>query len=443
MLIVAAALIVALAVVMALTARTHTPPFRHPDGRLVEGSIAEERRVALGGWSQYVLIRGRDRTAPILLYVHGGPGTSEMPLLRVYNAALEQDFVVVTWDQRGTGKSYSASLDPATLTLDRMTRDLDELVDRLRAEFGQDRILLVCHSWGTQLGLEHVSRHPEKVAAYMGVGQVTSETESDALGYAWALAEARARGDDGAVRALEGIGPPPFSIANVKRQRKYIWRYGGVFHEPRSLLDLVFTSLKAPETSWPDVIAFVRGTSLSMQALWPTVQAFDANTSYPRLEVPVFFLLGRHDRQVSPALAAKYFERLQAPSKELIWFEGSAHSPPFEEPDSFNAAILRIAHEVRQRKCPSGADRAGEKRNPEEGAHTRSPSGRVRSVGSGIDQGCMGHMGDDEAGRREEEHPPSIEPSPVEPLAQQGQAQEPDERRVRGSQEPNRVGGPR
>jgi len=219
--------LIASAVVIALTARTHTPPFRHPDGRLVEGSIAEERRVTLGGWDQYVLIRGRDRTAPILLYLHGGPGTSEMPVLRVYNAALEEDFVFVNWDQRGTGKSYSANLDPATLTLDRMTRDLDELVDLLRAEFGQDRIMLVCHSWGTQLGLEYVARHPEKVAAYVGVGQISDATQSDALGYAWALAEATARDDDEAVGTLEGIGPPPYSITNVKRQRRYVWRYGG------------------------------------------------------------------------------------------------------------------------------------------------------------------------------------------------------------------------
>jgi pimeloyl-ACP methyl ester carboxylesterase len=345
-LIFAAGSIAALLIVAALTARTHTPPFRHPDGRLVEGSIAEERRVTLGGWEQYVLIRGRDRTAPILLFVHGGPGTSEAALVRVYNAALEEDFIFVNWDQRGTGKSYSSNFDPATLTLDRMTRDLDELVDRLRAEFGKERILLVCHSWGTQLGLEYVSRYPEKVAAYVGVGQVTNETEADALGTAWALSEAKARGDDKAVRTLLEIGPPPYSIEDVVRQRKYIWKYGGTFHEPRSLIDVARTAVKAPEASWPDYIAFVRGSSLSMMALWPSVQTFDANEAYPRVAVPVFFILGRHDRQVSSVLASEYFKRLEAPHKELIWFENSAHAAPFEEPERFNAEILRIAREI-------------------------------------------------------------------------------------------------
>ncbi len=342
----AAAALSVLLVFAILTARTRTPPFRHPDGRIIEGSIAEERRVPLGGWTQYVLIRGLDTTAPILVYVHGGPGTSEMPLLRVYNAALEENFIFVNWDQRGTGKSYAPGLDPATLTVDRMTRDLDELVDSLLAEFSKRRILLVCHSWGTQLGLEYVTRHPQKVAAYVSVGQVTNTLESEAHGVAWTISEAKARGDTVALRDLARIGPPPYSLEELRLQRRYIWKYGGAFREPRTVIDMVRVAVRAPETSWKDYIAFIRGEPFSSMALWPRVQAFDASKAHPRVEVPAFFLLGRHDRQVSPELAAEYFERLEAPYKELIWFEDSAHSPPFEEPELFNAEIIRIARQV-------------------------------------------------------------------------------------------------
>ena len=95
-LIIAVLLIAALVIVAVLTARTHTPPFRYADSRLVEGAIAEERRVMLGGWQHYVLVRGR--TAPVLVFVHGGLGTSEMPMLRVHNAAPEDHFVFANWD---------------------------------------------------------------------------------------------------------------------------------------------------------------------------------------------------------------------------------------------------------------------------------------------------------------------------------------------------------
>lgn len=123
-------------------------------------------------------------------------------------------------------------------------------------------------------------------------------------------------------------------------------KYGGAFHQPLSMFDVIRTALRAPEASWPDAIAFVRGTAMSAGALWPSMQSLDARRAYPRIEAPVFFLLGRHDRQVSAELAAEYFERLEAPYKELVWFEDSAHAPPFEEPEKFNAEIVRIAREI-------------------------------------------------------------------------------------------------
>jgi proline iminopeptidase len=148
------AVLVGLSAALALTAGTSTPPFRNPDGSIVQGSIAEERFVTLGGFRQYTLRRGRDRAAPLLLLIHGGPGTPETQLFRFYNSSLEDQFLVVNWDQRGAGKSWSARLDPATLTLDRLARDLDELVDLLLAEYGKEKVLLVAHSWGTELGME-------------------------------------------------------------------------------------------------------------------------------------------------------------------------------------------------------------------------------------------------------------------------------------------------
>lgn len=175
-----AVLIVVVAAVAVWTSRTNTPPFVDSEGNVVAGSIAEERRVVLGGVGHYVLIRGRDREAPLLVYVHGGPGGSEIAFLRAYNADLENDFVAVYWDQRGTVKSYDPSPDPATLTIARMTADLGELIDVLLKEFRQEQVLLVAHSWGAILGLEHVAKRPETIAAYIAVSQIVHEIVSDA-----------------------------------------------------------------------------------------------------------------------------------------------------------------------------------------------------------------------------------------------------------------------
>ncbi len=148
------------------TARGRTPPVTDGDGAPLSNSIAVERGVTLGGVKQYLLLRGRDKTAPLLLNVHGGPGMSERAFYRFHNAALEDHFVVAYWDQRGAGKSFDRKLDRATLTIDRISADQMELVDLLLAVFGRSQVLLLAHSWGTLISLEHIARRPGRLMSF-------------------------------------------------------------------------------------------------------------------------------------------------------------------------------------------------------------------------------------------------------------------------------------
>src|SRR5690606_3579481 len=150
----------------------------------------------------YMVIRGEQATAPLLIWLHGGPGGAERPLFRLYNAPLEQRFLVVYLDQRGTGRSYDPDADPARLTIARHLEDLDAVVEHLLGEFEQHRVILVGHSWGSALGLLYAKAHPGKVAAFVGVGQVTSELERQRAQYTFAQAEARERGDADAERKI-------------------------------------------------------------------------------------------------------------------------------------------------------------------------------------------------------------------------------------------------
>lgn len=338
--------LILLPLLCALSACTSTPAFRSSNGQIVKGSIAEQRYIILGGVKQYVLLRGESRNAPILIYLHGGPGESETPVFRIYNAALEKYFLVVYWDQRDAGKSFDPRINPKSLTLKQIASDLDELVNLLLKEFGKKQVLLVGHSWGTVLALEYITHHPKKVAAYIGIGQVTNLSESEKLSYEWVLAQAIARGDRRAMRALHRIGAPPYGLRNLSVERKYLLEYGGAFHIPRTNCDIYRTALKAPETSILDLIPYLRGELRTLKAMWSTYMQTNTFAEYPSVGVPVFLMEGRYDHQVSSKLAAEYFQRLKAPYKELIRFEKSGHSPPFEEPVKFDNEVVRIARQV-------------------------------------------------------------------------------------------------
>jgi pimeloyl-ACP methyl ester carboxylesterase len=186
-----------------------TPAFRDRRGTIVAGSIAEVAYRTLGGFDQWVMIRGASRANPPLIMLHGGPGLSETPLFRHFNAPLEESFTVVYWDQRGAGKSSLPPPPRASMTVEQFLSDLDELVDAVRTRLDAPKVAIFGHSWGSALGTLYAARFPAKVAAYVGSGQYGDATASEVHSYAWALAEAQRRGNRRAVAALCAVGPPP------------------------------------------------------------------------------------------------------------------------------------------------------------------------------------------------------------------------------------------
>ena len=318
-----------------------TPEFRGPGGGVLPGSIAEIAYSRLGGLDQWVMIRGESVENPPLILLHGGPGMSETGFFRHFNAQLEETFTVVYWDQRGTGKSFHPGIPRSSMTLERFISDLDELVDLVRERLGAATVALFGHSWGSLLGVLYAARFPEKVAAYAGSGQIGDWPAAEAGSYAFALAEAERRGRRRAVKRLRQIGPPPYSVDALLAERTLVSRFEGRMR-PRALLRVGRALLSGPEASVLELPAALRGFRFSLDAMWDEVSRLDLNERAPELEVPVFFLLGRRDHWVPPETSAAYFERLNAPSKELVWFEQSGHEPFVDEPARFNTVMAEL-----------------------------------------------------------------------------------------------------
>jgi pimeloyl-ACP methyl ester carboxylesterase len=327
-----------------------TPPFRDAAGRILPDSVAEEGHVAVNGTRQWLLLRGRDRRAPALLVLHGGPGSSETVLFRRFlGSALEDRLVVAYWDQRGAGRSYDPAIPPGTMTVAQFLDDLDAVVDHLRRRLGRERVVLLGHSWGSALGLLYAARHPEKVEAWIGVAQIASMPEGEAMAWRAALEGARRRGDARAAAALEAIGPPPHDVAAMWTLRRHIAAAGGEYLVPPARWSLVAWALGSGEASLADLWRLWRGSAFTMAAMWPELRALDVAARVGTVEVPAAILLGRHDGVVPSALSAAYAGALRAPSTRLVWFERSAHNPPFEEPEAFAAAVLRVLDEMARR----------------------------------------------------------------------------------------------
>jgi len=296
--------------------------------------------VKIGGVNQSVLFRGENVKNPVLLFLHGGPGMPLMPFCHAI-PSLEKRFTVVYWDQRGAGKSYSPDAPADSMTVTQLVEDTHELAWFLRNRFNVPKIFLAGHSWGSLVGLLAAARYPEMFYAFAGIGQITDMAQSEALSYQFALKEAAARSNAAAAAELAKIGPPPYdSFIAFLTQRKWIEVFGGDFHNRPGILRLVELAFSSPYYSVTDFWRFFAGYYFSFKTLGKEMFAADLFKTVPRLEIPVYFLEGAHDRAVPAELVERYAEALGARHKEILWFEDSGHWPHLEEPEKFVTVMI-------------------------------------------------------------------------------------------------------
>lgn len=328
-----------------------TPPILGTDGKPLAGSIAELERVELNGREQYITVRGQDVNKPVLLFLAGGPGGSQLAATRSKLGALEEHFVVVNWDQPGAGKSYLAA-DFDTITPEQYIADAHELTLLLGQRFGQEKIYLLGESWGTLLGMWLVERYPQNYRAFVGTAQMVAFLETDTYDYELALQIAAEQGDMGKVDALRKQGPPPYygdGVAmKVVEYIMYLSSYMNQNPQIHSNYD-TFGDIAAPEYGLIDKVNYIRGLLDTMNHLWSQLWDKDLRQQVPAVDVPVYFLEGRHDVNAPPELVEDYLQILDAPHKELIWFEHSGHSPWVEEPQKVVDVLVNkvLAHGTR------------------------------------------------------------------------------------------------
>ena len=307
------------------------------DREPVSGSIAELVEVRIGGHHQAIMLRGVSAEAPVLLYLEGGPGGTGIGRIRNSGEDLERSFVVATWDQRGTGKSYDALEPRSTLTVDHVVDDTLEVTNYLRDRFGQQKIYLVGSSWGTTIGVLAVQRSPELFHAYVGTGQMVDQFETDTLMYAESLADAVARDDDAMAGALRELGEPPYDstldypVAIASNPKWVNFEHGEDYNAaaeyPASLFVAEYT-----------LIEQLRGMGAiaeTFNVLYPQLADTDFRIQVPSLDVPVYLVEGKHEAAGRETLARQWFDLLSAPSKEYVVFENSGHTPPSDEPGHF------------------------------------------------------------------------------------------------------------
>ena len=162
-----------------------------PKSKYDGNKMEEKNMLVLGGEKQYVEITAESDEAPVLLFIHGGPGWPQTPFLRYFNSDLSKRFVLVSWDQRGCGKSYMSNPNPPNMTLAQIVSDAHELTAYLKKKFSQRRIYLAGFSWGSIVGMELAQKYPEDYSAFISISQVVNINKGMEVTQQWLTEEAK------------------------------------------------------------------------------------------------------------------------------------------------------------------------------------------------------------------------------------------------------------
>ncbi len=305
-----------------------------------------KEKVELNGFKQTIHIKSKNKKNPVLLFLHGGPGVTNRHSVMTCNDDLLDDFTIVAWDQRGTTGSYWGC-KKETLTIDQVTKDAAALVDYLCKKFNKKMIFTIGGSWGSLLGTNLLKCYPEKIAAFIGFGMFVNGEENEIISWEYSMEEAKKANDEKSIKILNSVGRPVMGqykggFSGMMKQRKVMMKYGGYSKDEkkRNYADAMLKPiLKSGEYTFGELVGYILGYSFVLKKMWNEVGAVNFNKTHTKFVKPIFILDGRLDKNTPADLVEEWFNKIDAPVKELHWFEKSGHNPMSDEPVEFKKLL--------------------------------------------------------------------------------------------------------
>ena len=300
-----------------------------------ENAVSEFRKAEINDAELQLMIRGEDRSNPVIIFVHGGPCCSEIPYVRKYQKDWEKDFTIVHYDQRGSGKSYEFGTDYSQVTTTTHVEDLIALTEYIEDYLGTDKVILLGHSFGTYIGTQAAALRPDLYSAYVGIGQMSDTVSSELNTLDKCIAAAREKGDTKAAEELEAMRGP-ISAGEMITPRDKVYKYGFGARLIDDNRDYTRAFLLGPEYNLVDVVRYLAGANKCQESLIKEALEHPITDIVEEINIPVYFVMGQYDGMTSPEAAEEYLQDIKGDGeKKFILFENSAHYPQFEEKEAF------------------------------------------------------------------------------------------------------------
>jgi pimeloyl-ACP methyl ester carboxylesterase len=302
-------------------------------------------KLIIGNTEQWIYAKG-DHSKPIQFFIHGGPGFTELGAHNWFTRPLEEHFLVVHWDQRGAGRSFNKNLPVEAMTVEQLVNDAHEVILYILKKYKKEKVLLAAHSMGTVIGFNLIEKYPHLFYAYVGISQIVHRGIEEMQSYEKAIMLAENSGNKRAIAELKKIQPPKngiyFDFSELAVQRNWLVKLGGF--TPRKMI--AWKTYLAVFLTWEYSLKvrfnMFKSMKFSIESMWNDFSKTDYLSCQHTINVPIFFLMGRHDCITFAELSEKLMLNISAPVKQVIIFEDSGHLLCYEEKEKYIEFIKSV-----------------------------------------------------------------------------------------------------
>lgn len=302
--------------------------------------IAEEKYINVGGIEQWITIKGVDRTKPAILFIHGGPGSPISPYSETIYNEWKSNFVLIQWDQRGTGRSYGKNapnelnkefLSSNPLQLEQMVDDGIELSKYLLKHLKKEKIILFGESWGSILAVKMISKNPKLFHSYFGTSQIVNPSEDLILAYNQVYDLALKEEDQKSIEQLNEIGKPSYyngmKAGKLYRiiksyERKYSTAIPENWYKPTVKYDNKEDEKNRFEGDDYSFFNFIGDKELGITGMNKDINLMKETLD---LKIPVYLFQGKHDILSPFEISKPFYDSLNQKNKEYFLFENVGH----------------------------------------------------------------------------------------------------------------------
>ena len=312
------------------------------NNRTPKGGINESMYVEINGAKQWISIYGQNKDNPVLLYLHGGPGSATSPYDYAFTRKWADVYTVVTWDQRGCGKSYDKS-HPGPITVDIMMQDGKAMTEFLRNYLQVEKITLLGHSWGSYFGANLALAYPDYYETFIGTGQFIDRDENEKRLYEAALIWSE-NDPEGREMVEKWFGT---AQEDPHLRNQIMKRYGYDMMKDGMDYNIATTLLFNPYYSLGEILAFFN----EQEEVSKQYASFWGADDFKRMsllgrydyEIPYYNINGDIDYQTNYSLACEYFEQVNAPKKQMFVMKDATHGLLESHSEEFSGYLHQIA----------------------------------------------------------------------------------------------------